>query len=113
MAKVSGYQREQKLKKKPVAVSVKRLVQPLVRNGDKFSCSDVKLRTYQMVYILMDTLAKKLDNKLREWQPDVVEQVRQTITEIIDLADQDVLDILRSRSIEQEVLDLIDEPETW
>ena len=66
-----------------------------------------------MVYILMDTLAKKLDNKLREWQPDVVEQVRQTITEIIDLADQDALDILRSRSIEQEVLDLIDEPETW
>ena len=66
-----------------------------------------------MVCIPMDTLAEKLDNKLREWQPDVVEQVRQTITEIIDLADQDSLDILRSRSIEQEVLDLIDEPETW
>ena len=61
----------------------------------------------------MDTLAEKLDNKLREWQPDIVDQVRQRITEIIDLADQDALDILRSRSIEQEVLDLLDEPETW
>jgi hypothetical protein len=29
--------------------------------------------------------------------------------EIIDLADRDALDILRSRSVEQEVLDLLDE----
>ncbi|KAI9130818.1 hypothetical protein ON05_024055 [Acaryochloris sp. CCMEE 5410] len=58
----------------------------------------------------MDTLAKHLDTKLREWQPDIVDQVRQRITEIIDLADQDALDILRSRTIDQEVLDLLDEP---
>ncbi len=61
----------------------------------------------------MDTLAEKLNTKLQEWQPDTVNQVRQLITEIIDLADQDALDILRSRAVEQEVLNLLDEPETW
>jgi hypothetical protein len=61
----------------------------------------------------MDTLAEKLNTKLQEWQPDIVDQVRERITEIIDLADQDVLDILRSREIEQEVLDLLDESEAW
>ena len=30
--------------------------------------------------------------------------------EIIDLADHDVLDIMQSRSVEQEVLNLLDEP---
>ena len=29
------------------------------------------------------------------------------------MADQDALDILRDRRLEQEVLDLLDEPETW
>ncbi|MEY2976810.1 MAG: hypothetical protein RLZZ435_949, partial [Cyanobacteriota bacterium] len=43
------------------------------------------------------------------WQPDVAELARQLILEIIDLADQDALDILRSRFVEQEVLDLLDE----
>ena len=60
-----------------------------------------------MVDILMDTLAEKLNLKLQEWQPDTVDQVRQLIIEIIELADQDALDILRSRAIEQEVLDLL------
>ena len=66
-----------------------------------------------MVDVLMDTLAEKLNTKLQEWQPETVNQVRQLIAEIIDLADQDALDILRSRTVEQEVLDLLDEPETW
>ncbi|NEQ71332.1 MAG: hypothetical protein F6J86_36130 [Symploca sp. SIO1B1] len=61
----------------------------------------------------MDILAEKLNTKLQEWQPDTVEEVRQLITEIISLADQGNLDILRSRRLEQEVLDLLDEPETW
>ncbi|MBR8834847.1 MAG: hypothetical protein DSM106950_12620 [Stigonema ocellatum SAG 48.90 = DSM 106950] len=60
----------------------------------------------------MDALVQELDIKLRQWQPDIVEQVRQCLAEIIELADQDALDILRSRVVEQEVLDLIDEPET-
>ena len=58
----------------------------------------------------MDTLTEKLGIKLQEWQPDVADRVRQYIIEIIDLADRDVLDLLPSRSVEQGVLDLIDEP---
>jgi len=60
----------------------------------------------------MDALAERLDAKLREWKPDTAAQVRQQVTEIIELADQDVLDVLRSRIVEQEVLDLLDEPAT-
>lgn len=60
----------------------------------------------------MDVLVEWLDAKLREWEPDTAEQVRQRIAEIIDLADQDALDVMRSRAVEQEVLDLLDEPAT-
>ena len=58
----------------------------------------------------MDVLAERLDAKLREWEPNIVAEVRQRISEIIDLADQDMLDIMQSRSVEQDVLDLLDEP---
>lgn len=58
----------------------------------------------------MDVLVEKLDAKLREWHPNVAAKVRERISEIINLADEDVLDIMRSRAIEQEVLDLLDEP---
>ena len=40
-------------------------------------------------------------------------QVRERVAEVIDLAGHDVLDVLdllRSRAVEQEVLDLLDEP---
>jgi len=57
----------------------------------------------------MDALVQALDIKLRQWQPETVEYVRRCLLEIIELADQDALDILRSRVIEQEVMDLIDE----
>jgi len=60
----------------------------------------------------MDALAKQLDAKLREWQPETADQVRQRITEIIELADQNALDVLRSRVVEQEILDIIDAPTT-
>ena len=60
----------------------------------------------------MDVLIERLDTKLRTWKPAVAEQVRQHVAEIIELADQDALEVMRSRSIEQEVLDLLDEPET-
>ncbi len=58
----------------------------------------------------MDTLTEKLNTKGPDWQPDTVEQVPQLITEYIELADQCTLDILRSPTVEQEVLDLLDEP---
>ena len=60
----------------------------------------------------MDILAQRLDAKLREWKPDLAAQVRQRIAEIMDLADEDVLDVMRSRAVAQEVLDLLDEPAT-
>ena len=64
----------------------------------------------------MDALLEKLDTKLGQWSPEIAEQVRRRIAEIMDLADQDLLDMVRSRAVEQEVLDLIDEPapgEVW
>lgn len=61
----------------------------------------------------MDSLATQLDMKLHEWEPEVAAHVRQVISELMDLADQGVLDIMRSRSVEQEVMDLLDEPKTW
>ena len=45
----------------------------------------------------MNTLTEKLNTKLKEWQPDTAEEVQQLIIEIIELADQDALNILRSR----------------
>ena len=60
----------------------------------------------------MDALAEKLDARLREWKPETAAQVRQRVEEVINLADQDVLDLMRSRAAEQEVLDALDEPAT-
>lgn len=58
---------------------------------------------------MMDVLAERLDLKLHEWNPETAEDVRQRVVEIIECADQDVLDVARSRTVEQQVLDLIDE----
>jgi hypothetical protein len=63
--------------------------------------------------IFMDALTEKLNTKLLEWQPAVADRVRQAVSEIIEMADYDGLDILPSRTIEQDVLDLLDEPTTW
>ena len=61
---------------------------------------------------IMDALAEKLDARLRDWKPETAAEARERITEVIELADHDVLDIARSRAAEQEVLDLLDEPPT-
>jgi hypothetical protein len=58
----------------------------------------------------MDALTEKLEMKLQEWKPEISDRVRQYILEIINLADRDVLDLVPSRTVEQDVLDLIDEP---
>lgn len=62
--------------------------------------------------IIVDTLAEKLDARLREWKPETAAEARERIIEVMDLADQDILDVARSRAAEQEVLDLLDEPTT-
>jgi hypothetical protein len=58
----------------------------------------------------MDALIETLNARLREWKPETAAEVRERVTEIIRLADQDVLDLLRSRSVEQDVLDILDAP---
>ncbi|MBK9169671.1 MAG: hypothetical protein IPM24_19735 [Bryobacterales bacterium] len=57
----------------------------------------------------MDILAEKLDARLSQWNPETAAEARERITEVIELADHDVLDLARSRGVEQEVLDLLDE----
>ncbi len=58
----------------------------------------------------MDNLAEVLDERLNQWHPETSEEVKRWVAEIIKIADQDALDLLRSRYIEQNVLDLLDEP---
>lgn len=58
----------------------------------------------------MDAVAEKLDAKLSEWKPQISQEVRALVSEVIDAADNDVLDLMRSRAMEQEVLDNLDEP---
>lgn len=58
----------------------------------------------------MDVLVETLDARLREWKPETAAQVRERVAEIIGLADQDLLDLVRSRFLEQDVLDILDEP---
>jgi exonuclease V gamma subunit len=60
--------------------------------------------------VIVDALVEKLDARLREWKPETAAQVRERVAEVIELADHDILDLLRSRATEQEVLDLLDEP---
>ncbi len=58
----------------------------------------------------MDVLVETLSARLREWKPETAAQVRERVAEIIGLADQDILDLQRSRSLEQDVLDILDAP---
>ena len=58
----------------------------------------------------MDAIAEKLNTKLREWKPEISRKVRTVVSDVIDAADNDALDLLRSRAVEQEVLEQLDEP---
>ena len=58
----------------------------------------------------VDTIAEKLDTKLSKWKPEISQEVRVLVSQVIDAADNDVLDVTRSRAVEQEVLDQLDEP---
>ena len=57
----------------------------------------------------MDALAEKLDTKLRTWKPETAALVRERVAEVIELADEHVLNVMRSRAREQEVLEMLDE----
>ena len=58
----------------------------------------------------MDAVAEKLDTKLSKWKPEISQEVRALVSEVIDAADNDALDLMRSRAVEQEVLEQLDEP---
>ncbi len=57
----------------------------------------------------MEAIAEQLETKLHEWKPETSRRVRVLVAEIIELADDDALDIGRSRETEQEVLNLLDD----
>ena len=59
---------------------------------------------------IMEAIAETLESKLHEWRPETSQKVRALVAEIIELADDDALEIGRSRAVEQEVLDILDEP---
>lgn len=40
----------------------------------------------------MDALVEELDTKLRTWKPETATQVRERLAEMIELADDDLLD---------------------
>lgn len=61
----------------------------------------------------MDSLCETLNLKLQQWESSTAEQVKEFVAEIMELADQGILDLARSRKVEQEVLDMLDAPETW
>ncbi len=58
----------------------------------------------------MEAIAETLETKLHKWKPETSQKVRALVAEIIELADDDALDLARSRSVEQEVLNLLDAP---
>jgi len=57
----------------------------------------------------MTQLAQKLDKKLVTWRPEIAAQVEQIVTDVIELADTDTLDLLPLRAVVQEVLDTLDD----
>lgn len=59
---------------------------------------------------IMDAIVEKLDVKLTQWKPEISAKVRSLVSEVINAADHDALDLMRSRAVEQEVLDKLDEP---
>jgi hypothetical protein len=57
----------------------------------------------------MTAIAQKLDLKLETWDAKKAAQVERIVSEIIDAADSDSLDLVASRQVTQEVLDHLDE----
>lgn len=57
----------------------------------------------------MTQLAQQLDKKLATWNPEIVAQVEQLVSEVMAMADANALDLLPSRTVVQKVLDTLDE----
>lgn len=54
------------------------------------------------------TVIEWFNLKFQEWQSETVQPGKSRSLERIDLADREVADLLRSRSVEQDVLDALD-----
>ena len=54
----------------------------------------------------------ELDEKLKRWDAATSQEVADLVSQIIEWADHDSLDLMRSRAVEQEVLDLLDDAPT-
>lgn len=50
-----------------------------------------------------------MDKKLGTWRPEIAAQVEQMVTEVIEPADTDALDLLPAKVVVQEALDTLDE----
>ena len=57
----------------------------------------------------MTHIVEELERKLSTWTPEAAAEVERLVADIIQWADADALDLMRSRHVEQEVLDLLDE----
>ena len=58
----------------------------------------------------MSPLVQQLSEKLDRWEPEVSRKVESLVAKIMHLADAGALDDLRSRALEQEVIDLLEQP---
>jgi len=56
----------------------------------------------------MTIVAQQLDEKLTSWRPETAAEVARMVSELIEWADSDALDLMSARRVEQEVLDLLD-----
>jgi len=56
----------------------------------------------------MTAIAEQLERKLGAWKPETATEVERLVGDIIDWADVGALDVMRSRGLEQEVLDVLD-----
>ncbi len=58
----------------------------------------------------MDSLAAKLDTRPRTWRPETAAEVRERVSELIEVGGASVLNLPRSRARERALLDILDEP---
>jgi hypothetical protein len=62
-----------------------------------------------MEALVETALVETLNARLQIWEPRIANEVRERVAEIIALADEDLLDLMKSHEREQEVLDMVDE----
>lgn len=58
----------------------------------------------------MTSIAKELDKHLLDWPDDTRLLVENMVTDLIHWGEARAVDLMRSREVEQEVLDSIDAP---